>query len=189
MFRRRRSAGASWLCIRLSDGLATMAICASCSGRGTVTCFSCGGRRFISRLTASGDMDMNACGVCAGKGTIRCQFCGGSGKVGADPQQGGPPPLPRARAAGEDALAGRWNGQQGTGYEFVKRSNSYEVIEFGPLGRTGAGSAKLSSNIARLDIDNVLFGHYSIDLKLEGDTLKGTLMVMGIPMPMVLNRG
>src|SRR5688500_9690433 len=40
--------------------------CGSCHSAGKITCNSCGGKRYKSRLTASGDLDMSPCLVCAG---------------------------------------------------------------------------------------------------------------------------
>lgn len=71
-----------------------MSTCGSCHGSGTVTCFSCGGRRFKHRLTASGDMDTSACVTCGGRGNVRCRICGGQGTLGAarvSPTVGGDP--------------------------------------------------------------------------------------------------
>ena len=163
-----------------------MPTCASCSGRGTNTCPSCGGRKFHSRITSSGDMDMSPCGVCAGRGTVRCQFCGGRGTVGSDP----PPParFPGRHAGHDDPLAGRWSSQQGGSYEFAKQGSAYVVVEYGALGRTGNGRASLKDNVVRLDISNVMLGQYSLSLRLTGDTLRGQLNVMGVPMPFVLMR-
>lgn len=162
-----------------------MAMCVSCSGSGSTTCFSCGGRRQISRLTISGDMDISACLVCGGKGRIRCQFCQGSGAIGAFAPTGRP--APRTQASSADVLAGRWQGQGGS-YEFVKRDQDYALTEYGAIGRTGSGTATLTGNAVTLNISNVMLGEYSVRLQLQGDTLRGNMSVLGIPMPFVLTR-
>jgi hypothetical protein len=166
-----------------------MATCASCGGRGTLNCSSCGGRRFTNRITNSGDLDQSPCAACGGKGHTTCPFCGGRGNVGPDyPTPGSARPGGTA-AKREDVLAGRWHGPQGTSYEFVKRGQGYGVVEYGVMGRTGAGSATLAGNIVSLTVNNILFGTYTIQFRLDRDSLRGALNIMGIPTPMVLTRG
>jgi hypothetical protein len=164
-----------------------MPICGSCSGSGTNTCFSCGGRKFHQRLTVSGDMDISSCLPCGGRGRVKCQFCRGTGKVGAEGS--GRKPAPRQPGANEDILAGRWNAAQGGWYEFVKLGGGYTLTEYGSFGRTGTGTATVSGATVTLDVKNAMLGRYTVRLRLSGDTMQGTVKIMGVPMPFVLTRG
>lgn len=56
-------------------------MCGSCTGKGQITCSSCGGRRHVSRMTMKGEVEITPCAVCYGRGRIKCPFCGGSGYV------------------------------------------------------------------------------------------------------------
>jgi hypothetical protein len=163
-----------------------MPICGSCSGRGTNTCFSCGGRKFHQRLTVSGDMDISPCVTCGGRGSVRCQFCMGTGNVGAAGPVG--TPSPHQPGANEDILAGRWNAAQGGWYEFAKLGGDYTLTEYGPFGPTGTGVATVSGNTVTLDVTNAMLGRYTVRLRLSGNNMQGTVNIMGVPMPFVLTR-
>ncbi len=161
-------------------------MCASCSGTGTVRCSSCNGRGQTQRLTISGDMDISPCLACAGRGQVPCQFCGGRGVIGSS-QPSAPPA--RKRGLASDKLEGRWNGPSGNWYEFVREGENYGVKEGSPLGQTGHGSAKLKADLVKLNIENSSLGKYSFELRLIGDRLEGQLQIMGMVMPISLNRG
>ena len=167
-----------------------MGTCGACFGSGRQSCSACHGRGYIPRLTASGDMDMSPCAVCGGSRKVRCQFCGGRGEV-TSPSDSSPagPTRPRKRRASEDLLEGRWNGPQGSWFEFTREDGEYRVAEGGPLGTTGRGSATIDGQTVTVQSTNVLLGQYRLELRLAGDQLIGQLNVMGFPMPIIMNRG
>ena len=85
-------------------------------------------------------------------------------------------------------LAGQWFDAQGNYYDVVKKGNRYSVTEHGALGQTGTGTATLSGNVVTLNLTNILLGRYTLQLELAGDTLRGAMQMMGIPVPIVFNR-
>jgi len=87
----------------------------------------------------------------------------------------------------QDVLAGRWNGQGGS-YQFTKQGNQYSVTEYGAVGETGTGTATLVANTVTLKANNPLLGAYTIQFNLDGNTLRGSLNVLGNAVPMVLTR-
>jgi hypothetical protein len=163
-----------------------MTMCGSCYGKGEVTCPSCSGKGYIGRLTGNAEFEMNPCAVCAGRKRIKCGACQGRGQLGS-PQPSPILPGPRAaRKKSSDVLAGHWITTGGS-YDFIKEKNGYRVIETGALGKTGQGKAVLEGNEVTLTIRNI-FGNFTYDLTLDGDTLEGELTVMGMTMPMILSR-
>ncbi|MDH4163245.1 MAG: hypothetical protein OEW15_11240 [Nitrospirota bacterium] len=117
---------------------------------------------------------------------MRCDPCSGTGrfmrqKPLSSPSAGLPVP-------GKDILAGTWKGTQGGTYEFINRGGYYELNEYGLLGRSGTGVATLLGNRVELQVTNVLLGRYSFQLEYQENTLRGSMKVLGIPVPMVLTR-
>jgi hypothetical protein len=165
-----------------------MSTCGSCSGTGKVHCSSCGGKRYHYRLSASGQMDMTPCFTCQATGQMRCGFCGGRGTIGFNAPTSVSPPARRRGATGTDVLAGQWYDPQGNYFDIVKKGGGYKVTTHGALGQSGSGTAELSGSTVTLEINEALIGRYALDLELEGDTMQGTVTVMGIPMPLVLTR-
>lgn len=163
-----------------------MAMCASCSGRGSVSCYSCYGRKFHQRPDSSGGMDVVPCSACMGTGGTRCQFCGGTGKV---PDAGGAAPEWRSGGTHDDAVAGRWNASQGGSYEFVKQGSRYSLTEYGQFGPTGKGTATVTGHIVTLNFTNAVLGRVSLRLRLSGNTMQGAVNMMGMSMPFMLTRG
>lgn len=173
--------------------------CGSCSGTGKVSCTSCGGRGYTSRLTINVELDMSPCAVCGGKGKIRCNFCGGSGEIripagehadarptNSDTMEGmlnimgTSSPIMLTRDPGEypDILVGRWNTADGSGgYEINKEGDNYNVLEYGMLGQTGKGTATLFRRVigghlqqtVMLNIKNIQFGEYTARLQLSNE--------------------
>jgi hypothetical protein len=132
-------------------------------------------------------MDISPCLVCAGRKVTRCSFCNGTGKVGGS----SPSHFSRGATtqASSDPLEGTWYGAQGGHYELRKQGNVYRVDEYGAMGKVGGGTATLNGASVTLDITNVLLGRYVVQLGLQGNQLRGTMNVMGMPMPFVLSRG
>jgi len=93
---------------------------------------------------------------------------------------------PRERAT--DVLAGNWYDPQNNYFLIVKQGGAYTLTGHGGLGQTATGTATLSGNLVRLDITDVVVGRYTVELRLSGDTMQGTIRVMGFPMPLVLTR-
>jgi hypothetical protein len=85
-------------------------------------------------------------------------------------------------------LAGQWYDAQGNYYEITKVDAHYHVTEHGALGQTGSGTATLSGNLVTLEMTHKLFGRYTLQLKLDGDSLQGAKKFMGFPVPMVFTR-
>ena len=52
-----------------------MNVCCSCFGTGTVTCFSCGGRKKHSKFKSLDGRDISTCLVCDGRGILPCRIC------------------------------------------------------------------------------------------------------------------
>jgi len=127
----------------------------------------------------SGDLDISTCIVCAGRGRVNCQFCGGRGSVFTQgpSSRGG-----RGRGRGGKDLRGHWTCQTGTWYEFTGNDPNYDVIEGGPMGQTGQGSAVRSGDRVRLSANNVVAGPYEVELHRKGDSLHGTFSFYGITM-------
>ena len=150
--------------------------CGSCFGAGTTTCPSCGGRRQTSRMKYNGEVDISPCLVCGGQGRVKCQFCGGSGSVQTlDRTPKGGPKTPK-----ELGLQGRWICQTGTWYEFRGKDPNYEVIEGGPMGQTGQGTATRKGNAVKMSVKNVLIGQYEVELQKVNDKLHGVFSFFGV---------
>lgn len=162
-----------------------MTMCGMCSGSGKVTCPGCGGKGNKTRMTINGEVETLPCLVCGGSRRVRCDLCQGTGQIGTGP--GGGSSAPRKRKSNEDVLEGRWN-TKGGWYEFTKEGDHYSVTERGALGKTGSGTATLSSRTVTIQVRNVM-GAYTLQFELDGDTLRGSMKVMGKPVPMVLTRG
>lgn len=160
-----------------------MGVCGSCWGSGRIRCSSCSGRGYISRLTSSGEMDTSPCAVCGGRREIRCSFCGGSGQVGTPSTE----QSSRPRRRSSDPLEGRWS-MAGGWYEFYREGDEYRVVAGGPTGLTDEGSATRDGNLVRLHIRSTFLGDYTLELQLSGNTLQGTINVMGMPVRAVFQR-
>jgi hypothetical protein len=132
-------------------------------------------------------MDISPCLVCAGRKETRCSFCNGTGKVG-DSRSSHYGRGPAGQPPG-DPLEGTWHGAQGGHYELKKEGNVYRVDEYGTMGKVGGGIAMLNGASVTLDVTNALLGRYVVQLGLKGNQLRGTMNVMGMPMPFVLSRG
>ena len=161
-----------------------MTMCGSCSGSGKVTCPGGGGKGNKTRITMNGDVETLPCLVCSGNKRVRCNICQGTGQIGAP--SGGGTSAPRKWKSNEDVLAGRWN-TKGGWFEFTKDGDGYSYTEYGAVGKTGSGTASISGQTVTMNGTNV-FGTSTLKLELDGDTLLGSMKVMGLPVPVVLTR-
>jgi len=98
---------------------------------------------------------------------------------------GAPPAV--TEAFDPNDLSGHWESGNG-GYELARVGDRYDVRETGLMGQTGRGQAVRRGNTLHLVIDNLLLGRIAVDLQFDGKTLRGTVNVMGMPMPLVLTR-
>lgn len=78
-------------------------------------------------------------------------------------------------------MAGGW-------FEFYREGDEYRVVAGGPTGLTDEGSATRDGNLVRLHIRSTFLGDYTLELQLSGNTLQGTINVMGMPVPAVFQR-
>lgn len=163
------------------EGLMTM--CGSCSGSGKVTCVGCAGTGKKTRLTMTGELETIPCLVCKGSGRVRCNFCNGTGQIGSNRPSAS---APRSGQSSNDALEGRWD-TKGGWYEFTKDGDSYSFTEHGAVGKTGSGTATISGDTVTMKGTSP-FGSYTRRFELDGDTLRGSMQVMGMSVPMVLTR-
>lgn len=165
-----------------------MSTCTSCNGSGKVPCPTCHGQGFVSRPNEEGQIVQKLCTLCTGERQIRCGFCRGTGKVSAiEPAKPQAAPA-RPAAAAPDRLAGRWNGAEGTWYEFVPDGRGYKVTAGGLRGPTGSGKATLIGHQITIDATDVLCGHYTLELTLHGHHMDGIDRKAGFPVPVVYHR-
>ena len=158
-----------------------MAQCTYCFGSGKVTCRSCSGRKYHYRLTGSGDMDMTPCFTCGGSGRMRCNRCGGTGRI-----EDYVPDVTDVQS--DDPLAGRWICSDGRWLVFVPQGDHYSV-EYGTSSvKGGSGTATLHGSEVSLQLRILFLINYSNTLTLEGNTLRGTLKLGPIPIPLVFRR-
>ena len=164
-----------------------MSSCTNCGGTGTISCPTCHGQGYTTRLTEDGEESRRLCGACEGKRRVRCSACHGTGElvVRAPVQPLPTQPRPQAHV---DRLAGRWNGVQGTWYEFVLDGNRYRATAGGPAGVSGTGTATLVGHKVSLDATDALLGHYLLELALHGDHLEGIDRKAGFPLPVMFKR-
>ena len=162
-----------------------MTMCGSCSGSGKVTCPGCGGKGNKTRMTMNGEVETLPCLVCGGSRRVRCNFCQGTGQIGTGPSNR--PTAPRSGKSNEDVLEGRWD-TKGGWYEFTKDGDRYSFTEHGAVGTTGKGTATISGRTVTLQGTNP-FGAYTTQFELDGDTLRGSLKVLGMSVPTTLTRG
>ena len=175
-----------------------MSRCTNCNGSGTVTCSTCHGQGFTTRFNDDGEETKRLCGACEGKRQVRCMTCHGTGDVVVRP---GASPAPAMAATATttstsaahpgapiDRLAGRWNGVQGTWYEFVPDGNRYRATSGGPMGASGTGTATLVGHKVSLDASDKLLGHYTLELNLHGNFMDGIDRKAGFPIPVTFRR-
>ena len=110
-------------------------------------------------------------------------MCGGRGQI-----ETGTAPAPGhgGKPSGDD-IEGRWLAA-GTWYEFTKNGDQYVVVEGGPAGETGRGTATREGNTLRLDVKGMI-GTYTLDLTLEQGSLHGRLLLFGQARELRLTRG
>lgn len=165
--------------------------CGSCNGTGRERCFSCRGQGYQQRWTGRGDLDMSPCAVCGATGRAPCGFCQGRGVVRVPGAGAGGPalggrPAPRGDFDPND-LTGRWEGQSGS-YELKRSGDRYGVTENGVGGQTGSGEAVRQGDTLHMVLDSLLVGRVAVRFRIDGSTLRGELNVMGMPLPLVLER-
>ena len=167
-----------------------MSKCASCNGTGTLACPTCHGQGFTSRTTEDGETLQRLCSGCQGKRQMPCGVCRGTGEaVEHAPAQPAPTTAARPHAAIPDRLAGRWNGHEGTWYEFTANGGpNYRVTAGGPLGPSGSGTAKLIGHTITIDATDKLLGHYTLELMLRGNYFDGIDRKAGFPLPVTFHR-
>jgi hypothetical protein len=167
-----------------------MSMCPTCGGAGTVPCPTCHGQGFTSRTTPDGETVNRLCPACQGKRKAACTACHGTGQAAPAPAQ--PAPAPAAahpHAPSPDRLAGRWNGHEGTWYEFVPNGGpNYRVSAGGPLGTSATGTAKLVGHTITIDATDKLLGHYTLELMLRGNYFDGIDRKAGFPLPVTFHR-
>ena len=164
-----------------------MSACTTCGGTGKVTCPTCHGQGFSVRVADDGQETRRLCGFCGGDRNIRCGACRGTG-VASALHEPVPAASPRPAVAQPDRLAGRWNGQQGTWFEFVPDGRGYRATAGGPRGVSGQGTATLLGNKVGVDATDILCGHYSLELTLIGNHLEGIDRKAGFPIPVTFSR-
>ena len=170
-----------------------MSKCATCDGTGKAACVSCHGEGIITRTGDDGESVSRLCGLCQGKRVVTCGACHGTGQVvGHEAPAPGPAAVAaRPQLAGQaqaDRLAGRWDGAQGTWYEFVPDGNRYRATGGGPRGVSAIGTATLVGHTVKLDADDPFYGHYSLELTLRGTHLDGIDRKAGFPLPVTFHR-
>jgi hypothetical protein len=128
----------------------------------------------------SPDGSLTVCILCGGGGLVRCDRCGGRGQTAAFVPPAGP-------AAPGDELAGRWLNGDGSWLVFERRASDYTVQVGSPHGKAGSGTATRESGRVHLDL-RVLFLRYRTTLEFDGDTLRGTIPLGPVRIPVRLTR-
>jgi hypothetical protein len=82
---------------------------------------------------------------------------------------------------------GTWVTSNGA-WHFAKDGDGYALVETSALGQSGQGRAKLEGTILSVDFRSAVLGQMSLTLTLNGGVLHGTMPLMGIPLPVVLQR-
>jgi hypothetical protein len=95
------------------------------------------------------------------------------------------PTQPAARD--DDPIVGTWVTSNGA-WHFAKDGDGYALVETSALGQSGQGRAKLEGAILSVDFRSAVLGQMSLTLALDGRVLHGTMPLMGIPLPLVLQR-
>jgi hypothetical protein len=164
--------------------------CSACGGTGKVTCPTCHGEGFFSRVSETGETVRRLCAYCGGDRKVRCGACHGTGEIApVHEPAGAAPAAPKPRPANQpDRLAGRWTGQQGTWIEFVPDGPRYKATAGGLRGVSGSGTATLKGSKVAVDANDVLCGHYQLELNLQGDHMDGIDRKAGFPIPVSFNR-
>ena len=166
-----------------------MSKCTHCDGTGIVACPTCHGEGFSSRVSDTGEVTRRLCTFCGGARQIRCSSCRGAGEVLAR-QTAAAPAAATTRPTQNlpDRLAGRWKGDQGTWYEFTPDGKGYKATAGGMRGVSGVGTATLVGHRVSVDANDVLCGHYSLELTLQGDHMDGIDRKAGFPIPVSFSR-
>src|SRR4051812_25380021 len=132
-----------------------MSTCPTCGGTGTVPCPTCHGQGFTSRTTEDGEVQ-RLCPACQGKRKAQCSPCHGTGQLAPAPAAPAPA-APRPQVPTPARLAGRWNGVEGTWYEFIPNGGpNYRCTAGGPLGPSATGTAKLVGHTITIDATDKL---------------------------------
>ena len=173
-----------------------MSKCAICHGSGSTACPACDGMGYTLDLDDHDEMIRRLCTECHGRPLHVCRSCAGTGVVDKAPAIVGVPvaaagSAPQRSTSGQpprDRLAGRWNGEQGTWYEFVPDGNHYRATAGGPTGVSAVGTATLVGHTVKLDASDKLVGHFELELLLHGTHLEGIDRKLGYPIPLTLLR-
>ncbi len=162
--------------------------CGFCSGSGHVTCPGCGGKGYHGRLDGNMEFEMSPCAVCAGRKQIPCNVCHGRGEINLPDPPSGFNQKVKSEKKSSDILEGIWTTSGGS-YEFIKEKDKYRVIENSALGKSGEGTATISGNNVTLSMNTKFLGSFTLELELNGDSLEGSISMMGFPVPFILYRG
>jgi hypothetical protein len=90
-------------------------------------------------------------------------------------------------AQDSDPIAGTWV-TSGGAWHFTKDGDGYAMVETSALGQSGQGRARLEGQTLSVDFISSFLGRQCLTLSLGDRVLQGTMSIMGIGLPLVLQR-
>jgi hypothetical protein len=162
--------------------------CGSCHGTGKgPSCSPCSGTGKIGRWRAvfglGNQYVVEICTSCGGTGRSQCASCSGHGRISRLKQAEEPKPI----SVGGDPLVGRWQTSNGYWEITQQQDKTYQITEFGALGRTGTGTAQLKDGQLQVDMQSML-GRMAYILAPQGNVLSGFTSILGARVPVQFTR-
>ncbi|GKQ50073.1 hypothetical protein [Bradyrhizobium sp. Ce-3] len=96
-------------------------------------------------------------------------------------------PAPAPATPNTDLLEGVWRTSNGT-WRFIKDAQGYRFEETSAIGTSGQGRATLQNDQVHVDFDSSFLGRVSLDLTLSGNSMSGNYPMLGIVVPIYLQK-
>jgi hypothetical protein len=153
-------------------------MCFKCSGSGKMQCPICHGKGSTSRLNYNMEVEITPCNP-----TMSCDACGATGWIGTatggivNPGLITEPGPPRAATT---TLAGKWQGPDGSIYEFTGSGRDFRLRIASPIG-DATGSIRLEGRRGQLSVVMPMLGTIMCGLEIADDYRSLTITTMGVP--------
>jgi hypothetical protein len=154
-------------------------MCFQCGGSGKMKCTICHGKGSTSRLNGKMEVEITPCYP-----TMPCSACGASGWIGSaiGTATVNPGPITQAEPSQPvpKTLAGKWQGPDGSIYEFTGSGPEFRLRAPSPIG-DATGTVRLERRRGQLSLVLPMLGAVACGLEIAEDYRSLTITTMGVP--------